>query len=175
MDTTPPSLRLNGGRELRHLAGTPFSDPGAAAIDALDGPVEVAMVSDPLEILPASVPAVSTLVYRATDAAGNTAEVVRRVEVFDDVEPTISMVLQTGASTADVALVFGQAYPPQLTFTAEDPAGVVEDSFTTTWIPEFDPRKIGIYQVVYTAEDRYGNRAVARRSVTMLPFDPPPE
>ena len=41
-DTTPPVITLVGGEEINHFVGTPFTDPGATAVDNHDGELRVA-------------------------------------------------------------------------------------------------------------------------------------
>lgn len=82
IDKTPPTLRLNGKREMSLFAGTVFTDPGSTAEDLLDsgvnGRVEVAGGVN------TGVPGAYEMTYRVADAAGNASQpVTRTVHVID--------------------------------------------------------------------------------------------
>jgi endoglucanase Acf2 len=73
-DTTGPAITLVGGTSITHEQGTPFVDPGASAMDTVDGSVDVTTTGS----VGADVGSYS-LTYTATDAAGNTSTTVRTV------------------------------------------------------------------------------------------------
>jgi len=75
-DTTGPMITLVGGSSLNHEYGTPFVDPGASAVDTVDGSVDVATTGS----VGADVGSYA-LSYAATDAAGNTSTAMRTVIV----------------------------------------------------------------------------------------------
>ena len=75
-DTTAPVVILVGPASVSHEQGTPFTDPGASAMDAVDGSLAV--------ITAGSVGTgvgTYTLTYTATDNAGNSASASRTVIV----------------------------------------------------------------------------------------------
>tara|TARA_B100000315_G_scaffold248576_1_gene278610 strand:+ start:59 stop:541 length:483 start_codon:yes stop_codon:yes gene_type:complete len=78
VDATPPVLTLIGADPLVHPAGTPFTDPGATATDAVDGSVPVTQTANTVD---PAIPGSYVVTYEATDAAGNTATVSRTVTV----------------------------------------------------------------------------------------------
>ncbi len=78
IDRVAPTVSLRGDAAVQLRAGSAFVDPGADAIDAFDGSVD-ASVSGSVD---SDTAGVYTLVYTATDAAGNTSgEVSRTVEI----------------------------------------------------------------------------------------------
>ena len=78
-DTTPPVITLNGAETMYHEAGSIYYDPGATAVDIVDGTLTVAVVSD---VNTAKV-GTYTVTYSVSDDAGNVAiQVVRTVTVF---------------------------------------------------------------------------------------------
>jgi hypothetical protein len=76
-DTTPPVLTLNGDAQLLVACGSTFADPGATAIDACDGAVQVAISG----AVNTAVAGVYTLTYQASDHAGQNAQTTRTVTV----------------------------------------------------------------------------------------------
>src|SRR6056297_54551 len=75
-DTTAPAIILVGPDPLNHEQGTPFTDPGASATDAVDGSVAVGATGSVGTDV-----GTYTLTYTATDSAGNSASVSRTVIV----------------------------------------------------------------------------------------------
>lgn len=73
IDTTAPTLTLIGGA-ITHIQGFPFTDPGATFNDDLDVPRTVYASNAPN----VNVPGLYTLLYDATDDAGNAATQVTR-------------------------------------------------------------------------------------------------
>ena len=76
-DRTPPVITLSGDDTLFVEAGGGFIDPGASAIDAYDGAVEISVEGS----VDVNEEGDYTLTYIAVDGAGNRAEVTRVVTV----------------------------------------------------------------------------------------------
>jgi len=76
-DTKSPKITLNGDNPLILELGQSFRDPGAVAIDDVDGNVEVS-VSGSVDTEQLGT---YTLTYSATDSAGNSASVKRVIKV----------------------------------------------------------------------------------------------
>ncbi len=79
VDTTPPVLALVGANPLNLDAGTPFSDPGATAIDACAGDLAAGIVRT--GNVNTAMPGAYTLTYSVTDPSGNTTTSNRLVLV----------------------------------------------------------------------------------------------
>lgn len=75
-DTTAPVITMAGAASMTHEQGTPFSDPGASAVDTVDGSVTVNTSGTVDDVV-----GTYTLTYTATDAAGNFATASRTVIV----------------------------------------------------------------------------------------------
>jgi hypothetical protein len=92
VDTTPPTIALNGSASLTlecHVDA--YAEAGASAADRCDGPVAVSIQG--------SVNALSegdyTVTYTARDAAGNVATAQRTVRVVDTRPPQLTVVMNT--------------------------------------------------------------------------------
>lgn len=83
IDTTPPVITVLGDNPLELGTGDTFTDPGATANDAHDGSVTV----NTAHSVNTAVPNTYAVSYSATDAAGNTSNASRSVEVSDDDGP----------------------------------------------------------------------------------------
>ncbi len=76
-DTEKPVIRLNGDIHLRLTVGESYNEPGATASDNVDGTID-AVISGQVDT---SKIGTYVITYRATDQAGNTAELTRTVIV----------------------------------------------------------------------------------------------
>ncbi len=81
-DKTPPVITLNGEPEMTVLLDSTFVDPGATAEDDKDGPVDVVVTGS----VDTSLAGEYVLTYTATDSAGNSASVTRKVTVIEPAE-----------------------------------------------------------------------------------------
>jgi len=89
-DTTPPVITLIGSNPLSWGVGVPFVDPGATALDNVDGNITADIVVGGDTVV-TTVPDTFTITYNVSDAALNAAvQVSRTVNVVDDVAPVIT-------------------------------------------------------------------------------------
>ncbi len=75
-DAIPPQLTLNGETTLEIPAGSAFQDPGATAIDNIDGDISSSVII--VSTLNATIVGTYTVTYSVSDQAGNTAQPVSR-------------------------------------------------------------------------------------------------
>jgi len=151
-DTIPPIITVVGDNPLTLPVGSTFNDPGATALDAVDGAVTVSATGS----VNTAVPGAYTITYSATDAANNTATATRTVNVVDLTAPVITVAgdnplyLPVGATFAE---------PGISALDAIDGAVAVQTSGTvSTAVP-------GTYTLTYSAADAAGNTATGTRSV----------
>jgi hypothetical protein len=78
LDSNPPVILLTGDSIVRQVAGSSWSDPGVAAVDAEDSSVAV-MTSGAVN---AAVLGSYLLTYSAVDSSGNSASANRTVEII---------------------------------------------------------------------------------------------
>ena len=147
-DTLGPIITLAGDAVLNHEAGIPFSEPGAFAQDAFDGPVNVLVTGfvDPNQI------GTYELSYDAIDQRGNSAVTVKRtVHVVDTTKPVIS-ILGEMVFTVEAGSFFS------------NPSATVED-FEQGLVPvitgSVDTSVLGVYELAYDVSDSSGNSAVS--------------
>jgi len=77
VDTTNPTVTLNGANPMTVVQGSVFVDPGATASDSCQGPLPVSASGS----VNTAVVGTYTLTYSATDASGNTGTATRTVFV----------------------------------------------------------------------------------------------
>lgn len=86
-DTTPPTLTLIGSDPLILQQRAVYVEPGASAIDAVDGDVSVDVVVGG-DIVDTGVPGDYVVTYNVSDSEGNAAaQISRTVTVVEDVTP----------------------------------------------------------------------------------------
>ena len=147
---------------------TPFLDPGATAVDNVDGDLTGAIDVD--GAVNSNVPGVYELTYRVSDAAGNGATPrVRTVNVADTTAPVITllgdnpMVLDQGTKWEHPGATAFDNLDGDLTH-AIAVSGTVNTAI------------VGDYTLTYSVSDGAGNEAVAHRPVyvvtPLIVFDP---
>ena len=153
-DTTAPVITVLGDNPLSLPVGALFADPGATALDAVDGHVEVSVDGSVSTAAPGSY----TLTYSATDAAGNTATATRTVNVIDVTAPVITV---SGGNPL---------YLPVGATFAEPGVGALDETDGTVAVQTsgtVDTATRGTYTLTYTAADAAGNTATATREVVV--------
>ena len=87
VDTTGPSISIQGGTIVYHLVNTPYTDAGATASDIVDGDLTGSIVTTGLPIDTATL-GNYTVTYTVTDAAGNTSQRDRTVRIVTELPNT---------------------------------------------------------------------------------------
>jgi hypothetical protein len=114
-------ITLNGGNPITVECHTSFTDPGAIANDSCGG----SFAATPSGTVNVNVPGTYTIIYNATDPAGNpAAPVARTVNVVDTTAPVINL---NGA-----APVLWSPNHQYVTFTVADFVASVTDSCNTS-------------------------------------------
>jgi len=159
-DKTPPEISLNGAATMSHTVGQTFVDPGATAIDAIDGNISV-ITGGSVDI---NVPDVYSISYTATDKSGNTATVTRTITVVNSAATDIMAPEITINGSEAVSILLGTTYSDAgaKAIDAVDGAISVETNGTV------DTETVGIYTIIYTATDNANNIATATRRVTVI-------
>lgn len=106
IDNTGPVITITDNADATNVINCSdggFSDPGATATDAVDGPVEVTASG----VINSAVPGTYTITYRALDSAGNESASIRSVVVLDECSPPFEATL-TQASE-DLIATFADA------------------------------------------------------------------
>ncbi|MBQ1373360.1 DUF5011 domain-containing protein [Candidatus Saccharibacteria bacterium] len=87
IDTTPPTIALNGDNEVRLYMDDEYTEAGAAAHDNYDGDITDYIKID--STLDTSNEGEYEIVYAITDSSGNSASITRRVIVEKKPEPVV--------------------------------------------------------------------------------------
>jgi len=158
LDTTPPTLTLNGEAELTLIQGNPYTELGATATDDRDENVSITQTG----VVDTNTVGTYTITYTATDKAGNTATTQRTVNVVlppDITAPTLTL---NGENV--ITLFQGVAYTELGATASDDRDGNVNVAISGT----VNTSTIGSYIVTYTAVDNAGNSTTAQRTVNVV-------
>lgn len=165
VDTMPPEVTLIGGAILNTQVNQPFVDPGATALDALDGDVSASIVVD--GFVDSSTMGAYELSYTASDAANNVSlPVIRAVHVLDLAAPVIT-ILGDNPLTHEAATEYTDPGATAL----DDVDGDVTEAIQT--VNEVNTSNLGTYSVTYAVSDGAGNQAEAVRTVEVVDTTPP--
>jgi sugar lactone lactonase YvrE len=150
VDTTPPSISLNGDTYPEIEAGSSFVDAGVTVSDNAD-PSPIITVTGTVDT---TTPGSYTLDYYATDSSGNVSwtTVHRYVDVIDTTAPVIALLGDDPMSVTE-----GDSFV--------DPGATVSDNadasaLVVTVTGSVDTATIGSYTLSYNVSDESGNDAV---------------
>lgn len=160
-DYTAPVITLNGSATMTVYLGNTFTDPGCKAIDNVDGDItDRVIVTGSVNT---NAVGTYTLVYSATDNAGNTGRATRTVNVIRDTVPPV--ITLTGGSSINVNRGTPFVEPG---YMANDNAdGDITSKVVVTGTVNTDVA--GAYKLTYTVADKAGNTATAVRTVNVAP------
>ena len=153
-DTVFPIITILGDNPATVELGSTYSDAGATTNEGT-----ISVVSN--NVNPNIVGSYS-IVYSATDAAGNTSTSTRTVNVVDTTAPVLTV---TGDNPVTAEL--------GTTYTDAGATATDLDTVTVTSTSDVDTSTIGSYTVTYTATDASGNSATAIRTVIVVDTSAP--
>lgn len=179
VDDSPPHITLNDDNPLTDEienetltieCHTAFTDPGATAIDACDGPATLSVQSN---VNPNAV-GTYTITYSATDNHGTpndptddlVATLTRTVNVVDTTKPVIAL-NSANPMTVECHTAFNDPVTATDTCTG-DLTSAIQVSGTV------DPNTVGTYTLTYNVSDASGNAATpVTRTVNVVDTTPP--
>jgi len=161
-DTTGPVIILKGGVELAMEAGDKFVDPGASALDGLDGDLtgKITVVG----FVDTGKYGEYELTYVVADNSGNRTEAVRTIVVRDTVPPVLNLLGST-----DYQINKGQLFN-EPGYEAHD---LVDGDLSSRVevLGKVDTSQVGIYELIYTVKDKAGNEAAGQRRTVEVKSD----
>ncbi|HVF67319.1 MAG TPA: immunoglobulin-like domain-containing protein [Pyrinomonadaceae bacterium] len=160
VDTTGPEISLNGASPMTVECHTSFTDPGASAADACEGPVPVSASGsvDPNTV------GTYVITYTASDSGGRTTTKTRTVNVVDTTAPVVTL---NGSASVTVECHTGYT---DAGASATDSCSPTTSLSSTSDVNVNAP---GTYHVVWSATDPSGNVGTATRTVVVVDTIPP--
>lgn len=151
VDTTAPSITLEGDTTVTVELADTWVDPGITATDLQAGITQSQDITPDLNVVGEYI-----ITYSAEDASGNIGTVSRTVNVVDTTDPIITLV---GDTTVTVEL--GDTWTDPYVSAVD-----LQSVFVTQDVTP-DPNTVGVYVITYTAEDASGNTSTTVRTVTV--------
>ncbi|HSR44476.1 MAG TPA: immunoglobulin-like domain-containing protein [Acidimicrobiia bacterium] len=167
VDTAPPAITLLGADPATVEVGGSYSDPGATAVDAVDGDLTSSISVDASGVDTTSIGSYSVS-YTVSDSSGNSASATRSVLVADTTPPVIVLL---GANPQQ--LYVGDTYTESGATASDSYDGDITGSITID-VSALDLTAGGSYVVVYSVVDSSGNPATALRVVDVAVPNRPP-
>ncbi len=111
IDLTPPVITLLGDPMINLFVGDGFTDPGATAVDNIDGDISANIVVGG-DMVNTAAEGTYTITYNVSDAAGNAAAQVTRVVAVSNrpTAPPVSAPVPPARDAADVISIYGESY-----------------------------------------------------------------
>jgi len=157
-DTTPPVITLEGQREVHLAAGDCFNEPGWSATDDRDGDVSSSVTCSGR--VDTSRPGTYTLSYKAEDSSGNSATATRVVVVTDETPPTITLV-----GDSEVRVPLGEKFDDPGARAIDNSDGEITSKIAVKSSLSLDNLAPGLYTILYTVQDKAGNKASIQRRI----------
>ena len=157
-DNIAPVITIVGANPVNITVGGVYADAGATALDNVDGVITASTTSNNVDT---AVVGIYSVVYSATDAAGNTSTLTRTVNVnaADAIAPVITIL---GANP--VTVLVGAVYADAGATALDNLDGVRSVSSIST----VNTAIAGAYTVVYSATDTVGNLGTATRTINVV-------
>lgn len=164
-DTTAPVITVNGASPMNVEINSVFTDPGATALDDVDGAVAVQAVSN----VNTAVIGAYSLNYTAQDTSGNIANLSRVVNVMADATAPVITILGNNPATILKDSVYTDAGATAL----DNIDGNLTLSIITAGLP-LNTTATGTFAVIYNVADAAGNTTIATRTVNVVTDITPP-
>jgi uncharacterized repeat protein (TIGR01451 family) len=171
VDTTPPTITVNGANPMTVECHGTFTDPGATAIDACAGNFAATGSGS----VNANVVGQYTITYNATDPTGHAATpVTRTVNVVDTTPPVVTappnVSVNTGAGATSCTVTVSDA---TLGIASANDACDGPESVTRSGVPSGNAFPVGQTVITYSATDSHNNTGTATQTVTVIDNTPP--
>ena len=153
-DQTAPVITLNGANPLNLAVGDTYAEPGATALDNVDGDLTGAIIIDATGVN-TSVAGSYQVTYNVSDGAGNDAtEVIRTVNVSDQGVPSITLL-----GDNPLTIQAGTPYVEPGATATDDIDGDISGDIVID-ASDVDTDEPGEYEVTYNVTDGSGNPAI---------------
>lgn len=159
-DTVNPVLTMIGDSTLTIEAGSTYVDPGATAIDNIDGDITGNITT--VSTINTSILGTYSITYNISDYIGNISTATRTVNVVDTTAPVI-VINGSNPTTASLNKTYNDAGA-----TVTDN---LDQNLVATVTGTVDTSTLGTYTITYTATDSHGNVATAvTRTVNVVDY-----
>ncbi len=167
-DTVPPVITLLGDNPANVDLGQAYVDPGATALDDVDGDISANILVTGLPV-DTNVLGQHTILYEVTDVAGNSTQSQRIVNVLptDTIPPELILL-----GESPVKVEAGTSYVDAGATALDNVDGDLTANIKISGLP-IDTFQIGNHSVHYEVMDAAGNLAHLERKVIVKDTTPP--
>lgn len=152
VDKEPPKIELVEQKDTElTMPGESFKEVGFTATDNVDGDITEKVTRKEEN---------GHIIYTVSDSAGNTTTVDRKIKYKDTEPPKIELI------GGDQTIKVGETYTEHGYVAEDDVDGDLSNKVVVS--DNIDNQKPGLYEVTYTVEDESGNKATAKRRITVL-------
>ena len=161
VDTTPPTITLNGDISVYVLSNTTFIDPKATSIDLVDGNLTTGI----LIIVSPNISSSYVITYKSTDKSNNTAYAYRYISIVTvNSAPNISLVGAASITLAATRTATAFADPGAVAFAWNGAS--LTNKIVTVWYPStVNYSRPGLYNGNYSVTDSNYTSSVIRQVV----------
>lgn len=157
VDTTPPTLKLEGDKNYKQSYSKEYEEPGYSAIDVYDE-----NLTEKVKVTKEQISEVETkITYEVSDNSGNIATQVRMVTIVDNIPPVITL-----KGDQNIVLLINQNYEEQGATAIDEKEGDVTSQIKIEG--NVDTSKEGDYTITYRVSDLKGNEAIKKRNITVV-------
>lgn len=167
-DTKKPNIELIGDEEYKISYKKQYVEPGYKAIDSYEGDLtaKVKVTNEKIDDKNYNI------IYEVEDSSGNKEQKVRKVEIIDDISPTISL-----NGNRNMVIALNGEYAESGAIAKDEIDGDITDKIQI--IGEVDTSKEGTYYITYKVQDNSGNEisnqriVIVKRSEEILAMENP--
>ena len=157
----PPVISLVGSPTIYLEAGDTFADPGATAVDIVDGDLTSSITtSGTVDI---SIAGTYTVVYSVIDSSDNSAFVLREVVVNTPPDTTAPVITLIGSIVIELSV--GDTFTDPGATATDNVDGDLTSSITSSGT--VDTSMAGEYAILYAVTDAAGNTASVYREINV--------
>ena len=158
-DGIPPVVTLIGSQTITQLVGEEFVDPGATAVDDVDGDLTSSITTtNTIDITSVGS---YTITYGVADSSGNIATAERYVFITEQVDTTSPTITLIGSST--INLTVGDSFVDPGAEATDNINGDLTSSITVSGT--VDTTVEGSYTLTYSVTDTAGNTSAIIRTI----------
>ena len=156
VDNLAPQITLNGEAFVNHSVGLDYFDEGVSISDNVDSNLESNLkIETNLDVKKVGTYQIK---YMVDDLTGNRSEIIREINVIDDIKPEIKL---NGSSI--ITLKLNQEYEDEGFIAIDNYDGDITDKVKV--INNVDLTKKGTYEIIYSCSDESNNYQETKRIV----------
>ena len=157
VDTVKPDITLQGNVDYKQSYKKEYIEPGFKAIDNYDGDI-----TNKVEVEKKNIDETHyALIYKVEDSSFNRKEVIRNVEIIDDVAPEITL-----NGNESMTIWVNGKYEEEGAKSTDEKDGDLTEKIEV--IGAVDTSNVGTYTIVYKVVDKSGNDASKKRTIYVI-------